>query len=125
MLVYTALNLPEYIDLDFAVEALNDYVNTNIYQENSISHIQKVVADYFKITIDDLKSKKRSNNITKPRHIAMYLSRIETEENLAKIGLEFGGRDHSTVVASYEKIKKELANNETLNKMLKEIKSKL
>ena len=57
LLVYTALNLPEYIDLDFAVEALNDYVNTNIYQENSISHIQKVVADYFKITIDDLKSK--------------------------------------------------------------------
>lgn len=125
LLVYTALNLPEYIDLDFAVEALNDYVNTNIYQENSISHIQKVVADYFKITIEDLKSKKRSNNIAKPRHIAMYLSRIETEENLAKIGLEFGGRDHSTVVASCEKIKKELPNNETLNKMLKEIKSKL
>ena len=125
LLVFTALNLPEYINLDFAVEALNDYVNTNIYQENSISHIQKVVADYFKITVEDLKSKRRSNNIAKPRHIAMYLCRIETEENLAKIGLEFGGRDHSTVVASFEKIKKDLNSNDSLNKMLKEIKSKL
>ena len=55
----------------------------------------------------------------------MYLCRIETEENLAKIGLEFGGRDHSTVVASCEKIKEELKNNATLEQMLKEIKSKL
>ena len=125
MLVYTALNLPDRIDLDFAVEALNDYLNTNIYQENTISHIQRVVADYYKITVEDLKSKKRSNNIAKPRHIAMYLCRIETDENLAKIGLEFGGRDHSTVVASCEKIKKDLTNNDLMNNTLKEIKAKL
>ena len=125
LLVYTALNLPDRIDLDFAVEALNDYLNTNIYQENTISHIQRVVADYYKITVEDLKSKKRSNNIAKPRHIAMYLCRIETDENLAKIGLEFGGRDHSTVVASCEKIKKDLTNNDLLNNTLKEIKAKL
>ena len=125
LLVYTALNIPIVINLDFAIEALKDYVNTNIYQENSISHIQKTVADYYKITVDDLKSKKRSNNITKPRHIAMYLCRIETEENLAKIGLEFGGRDHSTVVASCEKVKKDLINNTILDNALKEIKSKL
>ena len=55
----------------------------------------------------------------------MYLCRIETEENLLKIGQEFGGRDHSTVVASCEKIKSELITNVTLNDMLKEIKSKL
>ncbi len=125
LLAYTAMMTPEVINLDFAVEALKDYVNTNIYQENTISHIQKVVADFFKITVEDLKSKRRSNNIAKPRHIAMYLCRIETEENLAKIGLEFGGRDHSTVVASCEKIKNDLKNNATLNEMLKEIKAKL
>ena len=125
LLAYTAMMLPNIITLDFTIEAIKDYVNTNIYQENTISHIQKVVADYFKITVEDLKSKRRSNNVAKPRHIAMYLCRIETEENLSKIGLEFGGRDHSTVLASCDKIKNELRNNTNLDNMLKEIKSKL
>ena len=125
LLAYTAMMTPDEITLDFTIEAIKDYVNINIYQENTVSHIQKVVADYFKITVEDLKSKRRSNNIARPRHIAMYLCRIETEENLAKIGLEFGGRDHSTVIASCEKIKNELKNNTTLDDMLKEIKSKL
>ena len=125
LLAYTAMMTPNIITLDFTIEAIKDYVNKNIYQENTISHIQKVVADYFKITVEDLKSKRRSNNIARPRHIAMYLCRIETEENLAKIGLEFGGRDHSTVVASCEKIKNELKNNTTLDNLLKELKSKL
>lgn len=125
LLAYTAMMTPDRITLDFTIEAIKDYVNVNIYQENTISHIQKVVADFFKITVEDLKSKRRSNNIAKPRHIAMYLCRIETEENLSKIGLEFGGRDHSTVVASCEKVKNDLKNNTTLDNMLKEIKSKL
>ncbi len=125
LLAYTAMYAPDIITLDFTIEAIKDYVNTNVYQENTISHIQKVVADFFKITVEDLKSKRRSNNIAKPRHIAMYLCRIETDENLSKIGLEFGGRDHSTVVASCDKIKNELKNNTTLDNMLKEIKSKL
>lgn len=125
LLAYTAMMAPEYIDLDFAIEALKDFVNVNIYQDNSISHIQKVVADYFKITVEDLKSKRRSNNITRPRHIAMYLCRLETDEKLERIGLEFGGKDHSTVVASCEKIKNELKNNSVLDNMLKDIKSKL
>lgn len=125
LLAYTAMMAPDIITLDFTIEAIKDYVNTNVYQENTISHIQKVVADFFKITVEDLKSKRRSNNIAKPRHIAMYLCRIETDENLSKIGLEFGGRDHSTVVASCEKIKNDLKNNSNLENMLKEIKSKL
>lgn len=125
LLAYTAMMRPQVINLDFALEAIKDYVNINIYQENTISHIQKVVADFFKITVEDLKSKKRSNNIARPRHIAMYLCRIETEENLAKIGMEFGARDHSTVVASCDKIKNELINNSTLNDLIKEIKAKL
>lgn len=125
LLAYTAMMAPDIINLDFTIEAIKDYVNINIYQENTISHIQKVVADFFKITVEDLKSKRRSSNIAKPRHVAMYLCRIETEENLDKIGLEFGGRDHSTVIASCEKIKNELKNNTNLDNMLKEIKSKL
>ena len=125
LLAYTAMMVPDKITLDFANEALNDYVNTNIFINNSIGSIQNAVAEYFKISVDDLKSKRRTNTVVKPRHIAMYLCRVETDENLQKIGLEFGGRDHSTVSTACDKIKEELETNPNLNNMLKEIKSKL
>ena len=125
LLAYSAMMVPDKITLDFANEALKDYVTTNIFINNSIASIQSAVAEYFKITVDDLKSKKRTNNIVRPRHIAMYLCREETDDNLAKIGLEFGGRDHSTVSTAIDKIKEELETNDNLNNMLKEIKTKL
>lgn len=125
LLAYTAMMVPEKITLDFANEALNDYVNTNIFINNSISSIQSAVAEYFKISVDDLKSKRRTNTVVRPRHIAMYLCRVETDENLQKIGLEFGGRDHSTVSTAIDKIKEELETNPNLSNMLKEIKMKL
>lgn len=125
LLAYTAMMVPDKITLDFAVEALKDYVNTNIFINNSIASIQSAVAEYFKITVDDLKSKRRNNSVVKPRHIAMYLCRVETDENLAKIGLEFGGRDHSTVSTAIDKVSSELETNENLKNLLKEIKTKL
>ena len=125
LLAYTAMMVPDKITLDFTNEALNDYVNTNPFINNSISSIQNAVAKFFNISVDDLKSKRRTNSVVKPRHIAMYLCREETDENLAKIGLEFGGRDHSTVVSAIEKIKEELETNDNLNNMLKEIKTML
>lgn len=125
LMAYTAMMGPVKIDLPFAMEALKDYLSVNIYADNSISKIQKAVADYFNITVNDLKSKKKTSNIAKPRHIAIYLCRVETEEGLARIGLEFGGRDHSTVSASYDKITNELKTDEKLNNTLKEIKNKL
>ncbi len=125
LLAYTAMMVPDKITLDFANEALNDYVNTNIFINNSIASIQSAVAEYFKISVDDLKSKRRTNTVVKPRHIAMYLCRVETDENLQKIGLEFGGRDHSTVSTACDKIKEELETNPNLNNVLKEIKMKL
>lgn len=125
LLAYTAMMVPEKITLDFANEALKDYVNTNIFINNSIASIQKVVAEYFNITVEDLKSKKRTNKVVRPRHVAMYLCREETDENLAKIGLEFGGRDHSTVSTALEKMKEDLEVDDNLNNMLKEIKLKL
>ena len=125
LLAYTAMMVPDKITLDFANEALNDYVNTNIFINNSISSIQNAVAEYFKISVDDLKSKRRTNTVVKPRHIAMYLCRVETDENLMKIGLEFGGRDHSTVSTAIDKIKEELEKNPNLNNVIKDIKMKL
>lgn len=125
LLAYTAMMVPDKITLDFANEALNDYVNTNIFINNSIASIQSAVAEYFKISVDDLKSKRRTNTVVKPRHIAMYLCRVETDENLMKIGLEFGGRDHSTVSTACDKIKEELEKNPNLNNVIKDIKMKL
>ncbi|MFI3260776.1 MAG: chromosomal replication initiator protein DnaA [bacterium] len=125
LMVYTAMMVPKTIDLDFAIEALKDYVNNNVYSTNSIDNIQTVVAEHFKVSVEDMKSKKRNSKIIRPRHVAMYLCRTETDENLAKIGLEFGGRDHSTVISACEKVKKDLLKEPDFEKMLKYIKEKL
>lgn len=125
LLAYTAMMVPDKITLDFAKEALSDCIDTNMYVNNSIGSIQKAVADYFQITVEDIKSKKRTNKVVKPRDIAMYLCRMETEETLMKIGLEFGGRDHSTVTLAANRIEKQLKTDNNLNEMLKEIRNKL
>ena len=125
LLAYTAMFVPNKIDLEFAVEALKDFVNKNIYIEINISNIQKIVADYFNITVDDLKSKKRNNKVVIPRQIAMYMCRMETNETFPKIGLEFGGRDHSTVIFACDKIEKELKTDINLQETISKLKSKL
>lgn len=125
LMAYTAMIVPDKIDLTFAIEALKDYLNLNPYADNSITKIQKVVADYFSITVADLKSKKKTSDIAKPRHIAIYLCRTETDECLSKIGLEFGGRDHSTISASYDKIANDIKTDSKLSEVVKEIKNKL
>ena len=102
---------------------LKDFVNKNVYVESSISKIQKIVADYFKITVEDLKGKKRNNKVVIPRQIAMYLCRMETSETFPKIGLEFGGRDHSTVIFACDKIEKELKSDVDLIDTINKIKS--
>ena len=122
---YAAMMGPKEINLEFAVDALKDYLGTSIYITNDIQRIQKAVADYYKITIEDLKSKKRNANINYPRQIAMYLCRMTTEETIVKIGLEFGNRDHSTVIHSYEKIANELKTNFELKNDIEQIKNKI
>lgn len=113
------------IDLPLAVDALTDYVNKGYSEKNNVSRIQKVVSEYFKVSIDDLKSKKRNAELAFPRQIAMYLCRKLTDESFPKIGIEFGGKDHSTVMHSCEKIEKEIKINkdlkETIEKLEKEI----
>ena len=121
----TAMYVPNKVDLEFAINNLKDFVNKNVYVESNISKIQKVVADHYNISVDDLKGKKRTNKIVIPRQIAMYICRMETNETLDKIGLEFGGRDHSTIIFACDKIDKELKSNIELNEILKIIKSKL
>ena len=120
----TAMYVPEKVDLEFAIESLKDFVNKNVYVESSISKIQKIVADYFKITVEDMKGKKRTNSIVYPRQIAMSLCKMETDETLERIGLEFGGRDHSTVIFACDKIEKELKSDIGLVDTINKIKSK-
>ncbi len=70
----------------------------------TINTIIKNISDYFNISVSDLKGKKRSRSVTMPRHIAMYIAREETENSLTDIGLEFGGRDHTTVIHACSKV---------------------
>lgn len=125
LVAYTAMTVPEKITLEFAQEALKDYMTKNIYVMNDIGNIQKAVADYYGLTVDVLKGKKRSANIAYPRQLAMYLCRMMTEESFPRIGLEFGGRDHSTVIFACDKIEEELKENNELKNIINEIKSKL
>lgn len=125
LMAYTAMIVPEKIDLEFACEALKDYVSKNIYASSNIEKIQKAVASYYGITVDDLKGKKRSNKIAYPRQLGMYLCRMETNETFPKIGLEFGGRDHSTVIFACDKIEKELKQDPKLQVTINEIKNRM
>lgn len=122
---YAAMIVPKQINMEFATEALKDYINKNIYDNGDIPSIQKAVSDYFQITIDELKSKKRGKKIAYPRMIAMYLSRMLTDESFPKIGLEFGGRDHSTVIHACDKIEEDLKEDSELKNIIKNIKNNI
>ena len=92
------------ITLDFAKEALRDLL---ALQEKlvTIENIQRVVAEYYKIRVADLHSKRRSRSITRPRQIAMALAKELTNHSLPEIGDAFGGRDHTTVLHACRKVK--------------------
>ncbi len=122
---YTSMIVPDIIDVEFTNEALKDYIKTNPYVSNDIASIQKAVADYYKLTVEVLKGKKRSANIAYPRMVAMYMCRTLTDQSFPRIGLEFGGKDHSTVIHAVDKITEDLKTNSQLKEIINEIKSKL
>ena len=113
------------VDLDTAVEALKDQIIDRSVYKNDINRIQTVVCDYFKIDLDDMKGKKRSQNINYPRQVAIYLCRTLANESFPKIGTHFGGRDHSTIMSSYKKIDRDLKNNEQLKVVINDLKNML
>ena len=114
LIAYSTIMGGSKINLNLAIEALKDFINKGISEKNDIAKIQKTVAEFFQISAEDIKSKKRSSNIAFPRQIAMYLCRKLTNESFPKIGTEFGGKDHSTVMHSVEKIELEIKNNKDL-----------
>ena len=125
LVAYTALQNTDVINLAFVNDALKDYISKNPYVQNDIASIQKAVADYYNITVEVLKGKKRSANISYPRMVAMYMCRYLTDQSFPRIGLEFGGKDHTTVMHACNKIEEDLKNNGQLREIINEIKSKM
>ncbi|EPY2272604.1 chromosomal replication initiator protein DnaA [Clostridium sporogenes] len=113
------------ISVDLASEALKDIISSKQTRQVTIDIIQEVVANYYNLKIEDLKSARRTRNIAFPRQIAMYLSRKLTDMSLPKIGEEFGGRDHTTVIHAYEKISNNLKKDESLQNAIKELNKRI
>lgn len=91
----------------------------------TIIDIQKVVAAHFGLKLEDLTAKKRTRTVSLPRQIAMYLSRKHTDASLPRIGEEFGGRDHTTVIHACEKIEDDLAREPGFPQVIRELEAKL
>ncbi|MDQ0216608.1 chromosomal replication initiator protein [Oikeobacillus pervagus] len=109
------------INADLAAEALKDIIPSSKPKVVTILDIQRAVGEHYNVKLEDFKAKKRTKSIAFPRQIAMYLSRELTDFSLPKIGDEFGGRDHTTVIHAHEKISKLLQTDQTLQHSLKEI----
>ena len=122
LVAYSSMMGSAKIDLDLAMEALKDTISTGITEKNDVARIQKIVSEYFSISVEDIRSKKRSSNIAFPRQIAMYLCRVMTSESFPRIGIEFGGKDHSTVMHSVEKIETEIKVNKDLANIIEKLK---
>ena len=113
------------ITLDLAMDALKDYFGGSVISKNKIEQVQQIIANNYNISLEDLKGKRKSNDITIPRQIAMYICRIYLKESLPKIGAEFGGKDHTTVMHAVNKIKKEVETNDELNIEINKVISQL
>lgn len=113
------------ITVDLATEALKDIISNKQSKNITIETIQDVVSSYYNLRVEDLKSQRRTRNIAYPRQIAMYLSRKLTDLSLPKIGEEFGGRDHTTVIHAYEKISGSLKNDESTQNTINDLTKKL
>ena len=125
IIAYAAMFNCSDINLALAIDALKDYLSKSSFTKNNIQKIQQVVAEYYNITVEDLKSKKRKAEIAFPRQVAIYLCRTTTDESFPKIGIQFGGRDHSTVMHSVDKIDKEVKNNPQMKAIIDALKSKI
>jgi chromosomal replication initiator protein len=116
ILAYSRFNQKE-INIQLARDALRDLLSIQ-NRQISVENIQKTVADYYKIKVADMYSKKRPASIAKPRQIAMYLAKELTQKSLPEIGELFGGRDHTTVLHAVRKIGSERQQLNDLNQQL-------
>ncbi len=124
LIFYTIINLnhEERITLDDAVEAIGSITgNKSIGDEINENKIINIVADYYNLVPSQLTGKIRTGQIALARHIAMYLIRNNLDVSLQKIGIIFGGKDHTTVMSAISKVDKELKTDESLRTAVDEL----
>lgn len=125
IVAYSSLTNRE-VTIDLAEEALRDIMSLTKPREINVNFIKEVVSKQMGIKMESFDSKKRTRTITFPRQIAMYLCRELTDLSLPKIGEEFGGRDHTTVIHAHEKIAAEIEEDASfkrqIEKLIKQIK---
>ena len=126
LVAYSAIMCVTDISLEFAMEALRDFTRKDaVTDQNNIRRIQKSVANFYNISFEDMKSKKRTPNLAIPRQVAMYLCRKLTDESFERIGIEFSGKNHATVIHACNKIEREMKINRDLNDAINNIEKQL
>ena len=107
--------------VDLAQDVLKDVFPQGEAAQVSIKRIQETVSERFSLSLEELKGDKRSQNIVYPRQVAMYLSRELTDSSLPKIGKEFGGRDHTTVIHATSKIARLIKEDRSVWNLVQEL----
>lgn len=124
IIAYSSLTNRE-ISADLTAEALKDIIASSKPKKVNADLIKSIVAQFYNLKVEDFESKRRTRSISFPRQVAMFLCRELTDMSLPKIGEEFGGRDHTTVIHAYDKITKDRAADNQfkmqLEKLTKEI----
>ena len=109
------------MDVELAQDVLRDVFPQGEAAAVSIERIQELVCERFSVTLDQLTGDRRSQNIVYPRQVAMYLSRELTDSSLPKIGKEFGGRDHTTVIHATSKIARLIREDRSVYNLVQEL----
>ena len=110
------------VTLEIARQKLRDVLASPRQANLSIENIIRVVAEFFSLTPNDMKGKKKTQNIVFPRQLAMYIGREITDYSTTEIGQAFGGRDHTTVMHSIDKIKGQLLTDPSLDSTIESLK---
>ena len=109
------------MDVELAQDVLRDVFPQGEAAAVSIERIQELVCERFSVTHDELTGDRRSQNIVYPRQVAMYLSRELTDSSLPKIGKQFGGRDHTTVIHATSKIARLIREDRSVYNLVQEL----
>lgn len=125
LIFYSILENINRITMNVALEAFKDHNSTSSPGKLTTEKIKKTVAEYYNLTMSQLIGKSRMSNITMARHIAMYLIRDLLNLSFIKIGEEFGGRDHSTVMSACDKVAKLIKKDEAYKEAIIELKTML
>ncbi|MBU5594440.1 chromosomal replication initiator protein DnaA [Amphibacillus sp. MSJ-3] len=120
IVAYSSL-INQDIDAALAAEALKDIIPSSRPKMITVTTIQELIADKYNIKLEEFAAKKRTRSVAFPRQIAMYLSRELTDLSLPKIGDEFGGRDHTTVLHAHEKISRLISEDQSFNQEIEDL----